>query len=396
MSKRFQPSILRRLFLSFMGFGLAMGIIFPFYAQFFVEWKPGMYLWFAIGCLVAGGSIGLANYTLVKVILISKLKQMSLLTAAVGNKDLSQSCEIVSHDVFGEISNDFNRMLANLREIVTELDNHADELSVSFMGLNAISHGSDEGVQKQREQLEQIASAMNQMVASASEVLKYASEALSASESADEQGNEAKVVTVESMGSVDSLATKVKDITEVIRELKGETDNISQMLTVINDIAEQTNLLALNAAIEAARAGEQGRGFAVVADEVRNLATRTQESTKEVAEIITRLQEGSERAVTAMEEGHNQAGEGVEFTERTAEALAEISGALSVIVTMNTQIANAAKEQSTVAESINANIHSVNLSAENTSQSTREVSKACDRVSKLSIRLKGIVGDFKT
>ncbi|MDH5778671.1 MAG: methyl-accepting chemotaxis protein, partial [Gammaproteobacteria bacterium] len=124
--------------------------------------------------------------------------------------------------------------------------------------------------------------------------------------------------------------------------------------------------------------------------------TRTQESTKEVAEIITRLQEGSERAVTAMEEGHNQAGEGVEFTERTAEALAEISGALSVIVTMNTQIANAAKEQSTVAESINANIHSVNLSAENTSQSTREVSKACDRVSKLSIRLKGIVGDFKT
>ncbi|MDH5778691.1 MAG: methyl-accepting chemotaxis protein, partial [Gammaproteobacteria bacterium] len=324
MSKRFQPSILRRLFLSFMGFGLAMGIIFPFYAQFFVEWKPGMYLWFAIGCLVAGGSIGLANYTLVKVILISKLKQMSLLTAAVGNKDLSQSCEIVSHDVFGEISNDFNRMLANLREIVTELDNHADELSVSFMGLNAISHGSDEGVQKQREQLEQIASAMNQMVASASEVLKYASEALSASESADEQGNEAKVVTVESMGSVDSLATKVKDITEVIRELKGETDNISQMLTVINDIAEQTNLLALNAAIEAARAGEQGRGFAVVADEVRNLATRTQESTKEVAEIITRLQEGSERAVTAMEEGHNQAGEGVEFTERTAEALAEI------------------------------------------------------------------------
>ena len=396
MSKRFPPSILRRLFLSFMGFGLAMGIIFPFYAQFFVEWKPGLYAWFAIGCLVAGGSIGLSNYALVKVILISKLKQMSTLTSAVGNKDLSHNCDIISHDVFGEISNDFNRMLTNLREIITELDTHADELNVSFMGLNAISHGSDEGVQRQREQLEQIASAMNQMVASATEVLKYSGEALSASESADEQGNEAKVVTVESMGSVDNLAGKVADTTEVIRELKDETDNISQMLTVINDIAEQTNLLALNAAIEAARAGEQGRGFAVVADEVRNLATRTQQSTKEVAEIITRLQDGAGRAVEAMENGHKQAEEGVEFTERTAEALAEISGALSVIVTMNTQIANAAREQSTVAESINENIHAVNQSAENTSQSTHEVSKACERVTELSSRLKGIVGDFKT
>lgn len=395
MSKRFQPSILRRLFLSFMGFGITMGVIFPFYAQFFVEWKPGMYVWFAIGCLVAGGTIGVVNYSLVKLILISRLRQMSTLTAAISNKDLTLNCEINSHDVLGEISTDFNRMVANLREIIGNLDNQAEELNLSLMGLNAISQGSDTGVERQRQQLEQVASAMTQMAASSSEVVRDANQALTASEAANEQGNEAKVVTVEAMGAVDNLAGQVESSVIVIRELKTETDNISQMLTVISDIAEQTNLLALNAAIEAARAGEQGRGFAVVADEVRNLANRTQQSTREITEIIDRLQSSAERAVETMESGHKKAEEGVEFTERTAEALAEISGSLGVIVSMNTQIANAAREQSTVADEVNKNINLVNQSAENSSHSTHEVNKACESLSDLAIRLRDIVHGFK-
>lgn len=396
MKNRFPPSILRRLFLSFMGFGLAMGIIFPFYAQFFVEWKPGLYVWFAIGCLIAGGTIGLVNYALVRSIVISRLRQMSRLTSAISNKDLTQDCVINSHDVFGEISADFNRMVSNLREIINELNEQAEELSLSFSGLNAISHGADSGMQRQRDQLEQVASAMTEMEASSTEVLRHATEALGASEAANEQGNNAKVVTVEAMGSVDSLAGKVEESVAVIRELKTETDNISQMLSVINDIAEQTNLLALNAAIEAARAGEQGRGFAVVADEVRNLATRTQESTREITGIIDRLQSGAERAVETMERGHIQAKEGVDFTERTAEALAEISGVMSVIVTMNSQIATAAREQNTVADEVNQNVDLINRSAENSSQSTREVTRACERLSDLASRMQGIVHGFKT
>jgi len=396
MFKRFPPSILRRLFLSFMGFGLGMGIIFPIYAQFFVEWKPGLYAWFAIGCLIAGGSIGLINYLLVKVILISKLRQMSALTASVGSKDLTQNCEIVSHDVFGEISSDFNQMLANLREIISELDTQSSELELSFMGLNAITQGTDSGVQQQRNQLEQVASAMTQMAASSAEVMRHSDEAAAASEAANAQGNEAKVVTVEAMSSVDNLAGQVVESVTVIRELKNETDNISQMLSVISDIAEQTNLLALNAAIEAARAGEQGRGFAVVADEVRNLATRTQKSTREIAEIISRLQLGAERAVDMMELGHQKAEQGVDFTERTAEALAEISGSIGVVVSMNSQIATATREQFAVAESVNRNITLINDSAENATRSTHEVSKTCERLSSLVSRLKGIVGNFKT
>ncbi|MDH5181229.1 MAG: methyl-accepting chemotaxis protein [Gammaproteobacteria bacterium] len=395
MSKRFPPSILRRLFLSFMGFGILMGLLFPVYARFFVDWKPGMFVWFALGCLVAGGTIGLVNYALVKFILVRRLRQMSALTSAVSNKDLTSNCTIESHDVFGEISDAFNSMVNNLREIIKELHAQSEELSLSFNGLNAISQGADSDVKRQRDQLEMVASAMTEMAASSTEVMRHAGEALTASQSANEQGNEAKVVTVEAMGSVDNLANQVVNSVAIIRELKTETDNISQMLAVISDIAEQTNLLALNAAIEAARAGEQGRGFAVVADEVRNLANRTQTSTREIAGIIERLQIGAERAVDAMEKGRAQAEEGVIFTERTAEALAEISGAMNVIVAMNSQIEVAAREQNTVAEEVNMNVDLINRSAENSSQSTHEVSRTCERLVGLASRMQGIVNGFR-
>ena len=396
MIMRFSPSILRRLFLSFMGFGLSMGLIFPFYAQFFVEWKPGMYIWFSIGCLVAGGSIGLFNYFLTRLVLLSRLQELSRLTANVSNKDLSTSCKIKSDDVVGEIVGDFNNMVLNLRDIVAELDKGAHELGLSFKTLEVASQLSNAEIQQQREELEQAASATNQLVASANEVLKYSSEAQVASQTADDEGSAAKVVTVEAMGVVDNLASQVGRSADVIRELKGETDNISQMLSVINDIAEQTNLLALNAAIEAARAGEQGRGFAVVADEVRSLATRTQQSTREVAEIIDRLQVGADRAVEAMESAHNLADEGVAFSERTAEALAALSGSMSIIVSMNSQIANAAREQTSVSESINQNIHRINSSSEKASHSSQEVATTCDRVGDLAHRLQEIVSSFRT
>ncbi len=396
MSQRFPPSILRRLFLSFIGLGLGVGLIFPFYAQFFVEWKAGLYGWFVLGCLVAGGSIGLVNYLLVRLILISKLRQLSVLTAAVSNKDLSQEYQLVSHDVLGDISADFNRMVHNLRQVIGELDSQSAELTTAFENLNTISRGTDSGMQQQRDQLGQVASAMTQMAASSTEVMRHSDEAAAASEAANNQGNEAKVVTVEAMGAVDNLAGQVSESVKVMRELKLETDNISKMLSVISDIAEQTNLLALNAAIEAARAGDQGRGFAVVADEVRNLAKRTQESTKEIADIINRLQDGAERAVETLERGHKKAEQGVEYTEKTAEALAEISGAIGVVMAMNARIAAASKEQCSVAETVNRNIILINDSAEASKNSTHEVSRTCESLASLVTRLNNIVGEFKT
>jgi len=396
MKKIFAPSILRRLFISSVLFGLGMGVVFPFYAQFFVEWKPGLYIWFAIGCVIAGVSIGLVNYMLVKVVLLSKLKQMSLLTRSISQKDLSRDCTIVSHDVMGEMSADFTSMTKNLREIVAELDSQAGVLNGATTDLYTISHDSSNHAQKQRQQLEQVSAAMNQMAATANEVARHAYEAASASEAANDQGNNAKVVIVETMGVADNLAGQLEKSLGVMNNLKQESDNIGQVLVVISDIAEQTNLLALNAAIEAARAGEQGRGFAVVADEVRNLATRTQESTKEIKEIISRLQSEAGQAVEVMEAGHKKAIEGVEYTETAAEALAEISGSVGVVLNMNTQIANAAKEQNTVAESVNQNISAINQSAEYSLESTEELATASNKLSLISAKLLGVIGQFRT
>ena len=396
MKKLFPPSILRRLLTSCLLFGLGMGIVFPFYAQFFVEWKPGLYQWFAIGCIMAGLSIGIANYMLVKIVLLSKLKQMSELTRNVSQKDLTRDCVIVSHDLLGEMSNDFNLMIHNLRDIVHELESQAGVLNGATTDLYTISHDSNSIATKQHQQLEQVAAAMNEMATTAQEVARHAQEAARASEAANEQGDNAKVTIVETMSVVDNLAGQVEKSVGVMNKLKLESDNIGHVLVVINDIAEQTNLLALNAAIEAARAGEQGRGFAVVADEVRNLATRTQESTKEITTIIDRLQSEAAHAVVTMETGHKKALEGVEFTETAAEALAEISGSIRVVLEMNTQIANAAKEQNTVADSVNQNIAAINQSSEHSQESTGEVANASNKLSLTSAKLMDVISQFRT
>lgn len=395
MKKLFTPSILRRLFIYSMLFGLAMGIVFPFYAQFFVEWKPGLYKWFAFGCIIAGMSIGLTNYLLVKLVLLSKLKQMSILTRKIGQKDLSEDCVIVSDDLLGEMSADFNLMISTLREIMGGLDEQAVQLNGATTDLYTVSDDSITHAKKQHQQLEQVAAAMNQMATSSQEVVRHARDAVTASEAANEQGNNAKVVIVETMGVVDNLAVQAEKSVEVMGNLKQESDNIGQVLVVINDIAEQTNLLALNAAIEAARAGEQGRGFAVVADEVRNLATRTQQSTKEIAVIIDRLQSEAVRAVDTMQTGHEKALEGVEYAETAAEALAEISGSIGVVLDMNTQIAGAAKEQNTVAESVNENISAIKQSGEYFQDNIDEVTTTSNKLSLITAKLMDIIGQFR-
>ena len=395
MKQPLRPSALRTLFIAFILIGLGMGMLLPVLTYLFGDWKPDSFAWFVLVYAVVGVLLGWVNFLVVKWVVIKKLQQFASLINQVGQKDFSTDYVMTSHDVFGELAVNFNLMLSTLRGMMTELEQLAEEMNVSFLGLNAISNGSHDGVENQRDQLEQVASAMNQMAASAVEVMKYSNEALTASESANEQGNEGKVVIVEAMGAVDNLADQVSAAVTDIGVLKQESDNISQVLTVINDIADQTNLLALNAAIEAARAGDQGRGFAVVADEVRNLAIRTQQSTSEISTIITKLQSGAVKAVATMERGQQQAGEGVELTERAAEMLAEISGSIQVIVAMNSQIANASKEQSTVAESINQNINLINDSAEGASTSTHEVSNANSRLSAVAMRMQAIVGAFK-
>ena len=390
-----KPSILRNLFLSFVGFGLLVAIIFPFYAEFFVDWKPGMYPWFVVGCVIAGLSIGLANFYLVRLILLRRLMRMSETVQAISEKDLTFECTIVSNDLIGTIANSFNNMTDSLRNIIQQIRSDADDLSNAATSMQSAMQTTHADVGQQQTQIDQVATAVNELAASSQEVASYADNAATATEEADTQSSNGAVLIVEALGAVDTLAGDIKDASTAVISLEKESENIGSVLAVINGIAEQTNLLALNAAIEAARAGEQGRGFAVVADEVRTLATRTQQSTEEISSIITRLQGGARTAVQDMEKSNIHANNCVDMTEKAAEALAEISGSISTIKDMAHQIASAAAEQSSTVEVVNQSIVSINNIGHQTGDAVSQVTTISDDVSRKSSGLHTLVDAFK-
>ena len=395
MSKHFPPSILRNILFSFLAFGIGVGTVFPFYARFFVEWKPGMYGWFVAGCLLAGAAIGVVNYLLLRQLLVKKLQRIAVVTRAISDGDITQHCVIRSQDVIGEIIDSFNQMTENLRGIIGRLRSESDALQEASASMVSATDTASALTAEQQQQVGQVATAMNELSASAGEVARHAAETASATQEADEHGNRVKVVVVEAMGAVDVLADMVTGAAEVIGRLEQESDNIGKVLAVINDIAEQTNLLALNAAIEAARAGEQGRGFAVVADEVRTLATRTQ-STEEISAMIERLQNGSREAVSAMESGREQATNGVELTEQAAEALAVIAGAVTTINEMSEQIAQASREQTTVVDDVNQSVNAISGLCDQTTESMGRIDGTARELARLADEMQGIIARFRT
>lgn len=279
-----------------------------------------------------------------------------------------------------------------LRHVVGRVLDYADKLDGAATQARASAAHTGEDMGKQQSEIEQVATAMNQMSATVQEVARNAAAASNAAHEADAEVDRSKVVIVETMGTIDNLAADVERATKVIAELERDSTNIGKVLEVINGIAEQTNLLALNAAIEAARAGEQGRGFAVVADEVRTLATRTQASTEEIGAMISRLQTGARAAVKAMAQGHDQAQVGVEQAERAAESLAAIGAAVGTMTDMNAQIASAAEQQSAVAEEINRNLVTICHLAEASVAAADDTNQASVTLAELAGRLKGLIG----
>ncbi|MDH5570428.1 MAG: methyl-accepting chemotaxis protein [Gammaproteobacteria bacterium] len=390
-----KPSVLRRLFLMFIGLGLAMGTAFPFYAQFFVEWKPGMYAWFFVGCVVAGASIGLANYALVKGVLLKRLARISEVATAIGNKDLTHECVMSSDDVVGEIISSFNQMAYNLRSIINQINSNADRLGHAAVDMDEVTQQAKAGTALEQQQVQEVVASMQIMAAMAEDVVHHTDEAAKASHEADTQASQANNVVKEAMMAVNSLATTMSNAAQVSANLEKESKNIGGVLTVINDIAAQTNLLALNAAIEAARAGDQGRGFAVVADEVRTLATRTQSSTGEISKMIERLQADSHDAVSAMEQGYEQAQKGVEYTEMAVASLNEIANAVTTIRTMTEQIAHASCEQNNLVESVNRHVDGINVISQQSSENVQKVLSSSHDVSSMAEELNHLVADFK-
>ncbi|AIW22673.1 methyl-accepting chemotaxis protein [Vibrio coralliilyticus] len=291
---------------------------------------------------------------------------------AVGDGDLTKQLDEKTDPEFSELAKNFNVFTKKLRDQVISLKEIADTLTGISQGTFKASEQSATAMTTQGQEIEQLATAMHEMSTTASDVALNAQNAAAAAQEADDATNSGSKVVESTVNAISKLSDSVVETSSRVVELETSTHEINTVINVINEIAEQTNLLALNAAIEAARAGEQGRGFAVVADEVRNLAKRTQESTSEIGSIISKLHSDTQFVVDAMSSNRSLSEEAVTRAHDTNKALLTIREAISKISDMNLQIASAAEEQSLVAEEINANtskIQELSLSvSENTSK----------------------------
>jgi len=313
---------------------------------------------------------------------------------ADGEGNLTKRLNESTNDELGELAHWLNKFIAHIQEMVKGLGTATTQVSTAAEQMQATTATTTQGIRNQQLQTDQVATAINEMSATVHEVAQNTSAAEAAASQAQAESNNGQQIVDESMSVIEELSREVEQAAQVIQALADDSQSVGAVLNVIKDIAEQTNLLALNAAIEAARAGEQGRGFAVVADEVRTLATRTQESTQEIQSIIEKLQVGAQNSVTAMEAGCSQARTSVEQASKIKEALHAIGGAITTINDMNVQIATAAEEQSAVAEEINKNVVAISQIADETSTNAQGISDSGDELAAMAHQLQGTVNRF--
>jgi len=298
-------------------------------------------------------------------------------------------------DELGEMGANFNQMMGHLSTALNEVSSAATQLAAASEETSAVTDEARSGVMRQKSETDQVATAMNEMSASMHEVARNATQAAEAVASADAETSAGTRVVEHSVDAINGLAAEVQKASGVIEDLATDSQNIGSVLDVIKDIAEQTNLLALNAAIEAARAGEQGRGFAVVADEVRTLAQRTQESTAQIQTTIESLQARASKAVGVMNEGQRMAEQGVSQAGEAGASLSGISAAITTIGDMTHQIASAAEQQSAVSEEINRSIVTISEATNEMSLGSEHVSKASYDIAQLATELQTSVSRFK-
>ncbi|MBE3657143.1 methyl-accepting chemotaxis protein [Vibrio navarrensis] len=312
-----------------------------------------------------------------------------------GEGDLSQRIEVKGQDEIAQLSSGFNGFIEKIHATMKEVASTSMSLSEAAESVSSKASTTHNNSQEQRDQTIQVVTAINQMGATISEIASNAATAADTANQASDNTKLGREVVSKAKNVIARLADDVEATSQVVTQLATTTRDIGSILDVIRDISDQTNLLALNAAIEAARAGEQGRGFAVVADEVRNLASRTASSTEEIQKMINQLQSDAKDAVTAMEAGKTVTFEGVEATDEAVHVLVSISERIADISDRNTQVATATEEQSTVVHTINQNIEEINAINEVTTSTAEELAEASRDLRLLSQRLDSMVGSFK-
>ncbi len=325
----------------------------------------------------------------------SSLRSLGLVMDQVAAGDLTAHFKVQSRDELGELGGAFNQTVQRIHALLEQVNNTVHDVEGQATRVLSVSAQSNTAAAEQRAQIEQVATAMNEMSATSQEVANSAASAVGNAQSVNDETISGRVQVEQQVSNIQKLAQEIDGSVVAINQLAANSKSIGQVLDVIKGIAEQTNLLALNAAIEAARAGEQGRGFAVVADEVRNLAQRTQHSTAEIEQMISQLHGGVSSAVKAMSASHVMADETVAQSVEVQSALENILAAVGMIVDQIQQIAAAAEQQTAVAHDIDQNIVQINQTGELTAQGADETAQASQDMSAQVEHLKTLISAFK-
>ena len=353
-----------------------------------------------IKALLVGAAAGLLGLLLIWLTATGVTRPINSVAAmlkniASGEGDLTQRLAYAKKDELGELVNWFNRFLDKLQPTIAQIKQSITEARGTADQSSAIARQTSEGMQVQFREIDQVATASNEMSATAHDVANSASNAASAARGADKSAREGMQIIEKSTRDITTLADEVSKAVGEVEALAVNSEQIGSVLEVIRSIAEQTNLLALNAAIEAARAGESGRGFAVVADEVRNLAKRTQDSVEEIRQVIERIQSGTRGVVATMHSSQSQAQSNAGQIHQAVQALGKISDAVTVISDMNLQIASAAEQQSAVAEEVNRNVSAIRTVTETLTGQATESAAISSQLNALASQQMKLMDQFK-
>lgn len=355
----------------------------------------GSFLSIAFSLLVL--VIGVSGYLIMYRRILPPLDRLksSLSELVSGDGDLTRRLPIKNTDELGTIVAQFNAFIHLLHDLVRRVAESSQPLNQTSHDMEAASEKAKDGALRQEQETHKVASAITEMTAAVSEVARNAAVTMEETKIANKKAHDGRAVVEIAMDSINELAKEVSGSAEVIGRLETYSNDIDKILVTIKGIAEQTNLLALNAAIEAARAGEQGRGFAVVADEVRSLASRTHESTTEIQQMVEHLQKTAREAVAVMTRSQEKAKQGVDRASQAGDALAEITQSVTTIADMSAQIATSSEEQSAVAEEVHRNIIAINDIASVSVKSASESADSAKSLAALSEELSNVVKQFR-
>jgi methyl-accepting chemotaxis protein len=353
--------------------------------------------YWVIGILVGGIILGILLAAFITHMVANPLRDAvdRFRDIAEGEGDLTKRLEAASQDEVGELSRWFNVFMDKLHEIICQVTSSTEHIASATEEISASANQQAQGAETQKDQTTQVATAMQEMSSTVMQVSDNSNRAADAARKAEETARQGGTIVEVTLTKMRLIAESVSATARKMESLGKSSDQIGRIIGVIDDIADQTNLLALNAAIEAARAGEQGRGFAVVADEVRKLAERTTTATKEIAQMIQNIQDETKIAVQAMEDGTRQVQVGVESTAHAGGSLKEIIAMSEQVGEMITHIATAATQQSSATEQVNNNMEQIAVVLRESATGAQQAAKACQALSNLALDLQNMVGKFK-